>query len=141
MFSATSVIYLNQSVPPYAVSVTSISSLVTQFPMSKYAYCTLTPLSSSNHIKPCFRVTAHYNTYAGQLSRRSHLYRPGRHINENWRNVCRHYACPTLPLPDLPLFIDYRFVLTLCLDSMRSVKKFQFDKAASSVLPSCVSMM
>lgn len=31
------------------------------------------------------------------------------------------------------------FVLTLCADSMRSVRNFHFDKAAASVLTCCVS--
>lgn len=31
------------------------------------------------------------------------------------------------------------YVLTLCADSMRSVRNFHFSKAASSVLTSCVS--
>lgn len=35
VFAATSVLYLNQSVPPYAASLTSLSESVTQFPMSK----------------------------------------------------------------------------------------------------------
>ena len=37
VFAATSVLYLNQSVPPYAASLTSLSESVTQFPMSKSA--------------------------------------------------------------------------------------------------------
>ena len=35
VFAATSALYLNQSVPPYAASLTSLSESVTQFPMSK----------------------------------------------------------------------------------------------------------
>ena len=35
VFAATSVLYMNQSVPPYAASLTSLSESVTQFPMSK----------------------------------------------------------------------------------------------------------
>lgn len=31
------------------------------------------------------------------------------------------------------------YILTLCADSMRSVRSFHFSKAASSVLTSCVS--
>lgn len=33
------------------------------------------------------------------------------------------------------------YVLTLCADSMRSVRSFHFSKAASSVLTSCVSLL
>lgn len=32
------------------------------------------------------------------------------------------------------------YVLTLCADSMRSVRNFHFNKAAASVLTSCVSV-
>ena len=40
VFAATSVIYLNQSVPPYAASLSSLSTVATQFPMSKSIYLT-----------------------------------------------------------------------------------------------------
>lgn len=33
------------------------------------------------------------------------------------------------------------YVLTLCADSMRSVRNFHFDKAAASVLTCCVSFI
>lgn len=33
----------------------------------------------------------------------------------------------------------FRYVLTLVVDGMRSVRSFNFDKSASSVLTSCVS--
>lgn len=33
------------------------------------------------------------------------------------------------------------YVMTLCADSMRSVRSFHFSKAASSVLTSCVSIL
>lgn len=33
------------------------------------------------------------------------------------------------------------YVLTLCADSMRSIRNFHFSKAAASVLTSCVSFI
>lgn len=33
----------------------------------------------------------------------------------------------------------FRYVLTLVVDGMRSVRSFNFDKSAASVLTSCVS--
>lgn len=42
--AVNSLIYLNQSVPPYGVSLNSIASYTTNFPLSKYSniyFCTI----------------------------------------------------------------------------------------------------
>ncbi|XP_067935054.1 cleavage and polyadenylation specificity factor subunit 1-like [Watersipora subatra] len=95
VLAATSVIYLNQSVPPYAASVTSLSNNATVFPMKPQESIVLT-LDNAH----CCSISSDQvviSTKAGEI-----------------------------------------YVMTLCLDSMRAVKKFHFDKAASSVLPSCI---
>jgi hypothetical protein len=38
-------------------------------------------------------------------------------------------------------FVCLRYVLTLVVDGMRSVRSFNFDKSAASVLTSCVSFL
>lgn len=37
------------------------------------------------------------------------------------------------------IVLIFRYVLTLVVDGMRSVRSFNFDKSAASVLTSCVS--
>ena len=36
-------------------------------------------------------------------------------------------------------FLSFRYILTLITDGLRNIQSFHFDKAAGSVLASCVS--
>ncbi|XP_055705403.1 cleavage and polyadenylation specificity factor subunit 1 [Phlebotomus papatasi] len=93
--SVNAIIYLNQSVPPYGVSVNSIADHSTQFPL-----------------KPQDGVKITLDT--AQMT-----------FIENDKLV-------------MSLKNGELYVLTLCADSMRSVRSFHFSKAASSVLTSCI---
>lgn len=115
--SHNALIYLNQSVPPYGVSLNSIADHSTSFPLSESkTKCRL------------------------------------------WNLLTNFISSPAEPQSDVTIsldaaqvaFIDFDklvlslkggelYVLTLCADSMRSVRSFHFSKAASSVLTSCVS--
>jgi len=39
------------------------------------------------------------------------------------------------------IYIPYSYVLTLLIDSMKAVRSFNLDKAAASVLTTCVCLM
>lgn len=98
IFAVNSLIYLNQSIPPYGVSLNSISETSTNF-----------PLKSQDDIKislDCAQVSF---------------------------------------IADDKLVVSLKggelYVLSLFVDSMRSVRSFHFDKAASSVLTTCVSFL
>ncbi|XP_055694304.1 cleavage and polyadenylation specificity factor subunit 1 [Lutzomyia longipalpis] len=93
--SVNAIIYLNQSVPPYGVSVNSIADHSTQFPL-----------------KPQDGVKITLDT--AQMT-----------FIDNDKLV-------------MSLKNGELYVLTLCADSMRSVRSFHFSKAASSVLTSCI---
>ncbi|XP_052872855.1 cleavage and polyadenylation specificity factor subunit 1 [Anopheles cruzii] len=92
---ANSLIYLNQSVPPYGVSLNSSADHSTSFPL-----------------KP----------------------QDGVRISLDAAQVC---FIETEKLV-LSLKGGELYVLTLCADSMRSVRSFHFSKAAASVLTSCI---
>ncbi|XP_053680866.1 cleavage and polyadenylation specificity factor subunit 1 isoform X1 [Anopheles nili] len=90
-----SLIYLNQSVPPYGVSLNSSADHSTSFPL-----------------KP----------------------QDGVRISLDAAQVC--FIEPEKLV--LSLKGGELYVLTLCADSMRSVRNFHFNKAAASVLTSCI---
>ncbi|XP_063696234.1 cleavage and polyadenylation specificity factor subunit 1 [Culicoides brevitarsis] len=88
-------IYLNQSVPPYGVSLNSIADHSTAFPLK--------PQDGVKISLDCAQVE----------------------FIDNDKLV-------------LSLNNGELYVLTLCADSMRSVRSFHFSKAASSVLTCCI---
>ncbi|XP_035792501.1 cleavage and polyadenylation specificity factor subunit 1-like [Anopheles albimanus] len=90
-----SLIYLNQSVPPYGVSLNSSADHSTNFPL-----------------KP----------------------QDGVRISLDAAQVCFIESEKLV----LSLKGGELYVLTLCADSMRSVRSFHFSKAAASVLTSCI---
>ncbi|XP_055372472.1 cleavage and polyadenylation specificity factor subunit 1 [Condylostylus longicornis] len=95
VFAVNSLIYLNQSVPPYGVSLNSTADHSTSFPL-----------------KPQDGVKISLD--AAQIT-----------FIDSDKLV-------------LSLKTGELYVLTLCVDSMRSVRNFHFNKAASSVLTSCI---
>ncbi|KAF6036418.1 Cpsf160 [Bugula neritina] len=94
VFTVSSVIYLNQNVPPYAVSLLNAGDHVTNFPMK--AQESVAIMLDNSHVCLLSSNQAVISTKSGEI-----------------------------------------YVMTLCLDNTRAVRNFHFDKAASSVLPSC----
>ncbi|ESO86522.1 hypothetical protein LOTGIDRAFT_128853 [Lottia gigantea] len=95
LFANNSLLYLNQSVPPYAVSLNSIAETCSAFP--------LRPQEGVRMALDCSQAT--------MIS----------------------YDKLVLSLKGGELY-----VLTLVVDGMRTVRSFHFDKAASSVLTTCI---
>ena len=95
IFASNSLIYLNQSVPPFAVSVNGFNESCTAFPMEPQKGIKL----SLDASRSCF--------------------------------ISSDKLIVALKGGDL-------YVLTLFNDSSRSIKKFHFQKAASSVMSSCI---
>lgn len=95
IFSVNALVYLNQSIPPYGVSLNSIGDTSTSFPLK--------PQDDLKISLDCAQVSF---------------------------------------IADDKLVISLKggelYVLTLFADSMRSVRSFHFDKAASSVLTTCI---
>lgn len=92
-----SLIYLNQSVPPYGVSLNSSADHSTSFP--------LRPQDGIKITLDC----------------------------ANWAFIDTDKIALSLQNGEL-------YVLTLCADSMRSIRNFHFQKAASSVLTTCIAV-
>uniref|UniRef100_H2YEY3 Cleavage/polyadenylation specificity factor A subunit C-terminal domain-containing protein n=1 Tax=Ciona savignyi TaxID=51511 RepID=H2YEY3_CIOSA len=98
IFAVNSLLYLNQSVPPYGTSLNSTTENSTSFPLKpQESVCMRLDCSCAVFISPESMVISLSN---GDL-----------------------------------------YVLTLLVDSMRNVRNFHFDKAASSVLTSCLTVM
>lgn len=95
IFSVNALIYLNQSIPPYGVSLNSIAETCTNFPLK--------PQEELNVSLDCAQVGF---------------------------------------LEDDTLVLSLKggelYVLTLLADSMRYVRSFHFEKAAASVLTTCI---
>ncbi|XP_055589529.1 cleavage and polyadenylation specificity factor subunit 1 [Uranotaenia lowii] len=98
ILSANALIYLNQSVPPYGVSLNSTAD-----------HCTNFPLKPQDGVK----------------------------VSLDAAQVCFIEAEKMV----LSLKGGELYVLTLCADSMRSVRSFHFSKAAASVLTSCICVV
>ncbi|XP_052818827.1 cleavage and polyadenylation specificity factor subunit 1-like isoform X2 [Mya arenaria] len=97
VFATNSLLYLNQSVPPYGVSLNSIT-----------ATCSAFPLRTQENV----RITLD----------------------------CAQAAFISSDKIVLSLKGGELYVLTLCVDGMRSVRSFNFDKSAASVLTTCMCL-
>ncbi|EDV98226.1 GH22991 [Drosophila grimshawi] len=95
VMTVNAVIYLNQSVPPYGVSLNSSADNSTAFPL-----------------KPQDNVRISLD--------------------------CANFAFIDVDKLVISLRTGDLYVLTLCVDSMRTVRNFHFHKAAASVLTSCI---
>lgn len=98
VFAVNSLLYLNQSVPPFGVSLNSLTNGTTAF-----------PLRSQEEVK----ITLDCSQAAFITSDKMVISLKGGEI----------------------------YVLTLITDGMRSVRAFHFDKAAASVLTTCMMTM
>ncbi|XP_017069032.1 cleavage and polyadenylation specificity factor subunit 1 [Drosophila eugracilis] len=98
VMTVNAIIYLNQSVPPYGVSLNSSADNSTAFPL-----------------KP----------------------QDGVRISLD----CANFAFIDVDKLVLSLRTGDLYVLTLCVDSMRTVRNFHFHKAAASVLTSCICVL
>ncbi|KAI8038594.1 hypothetical protein M5D96_008502 [Drosophila gunungcola] len=98
VMTVNAVIYLNQSVPPYGVSLNSSADNSTAFPL-----------------KP----------------------QDGVRISLD----CANFAFIDVDKLVISLRTGELYVLTLCVDSMRTVRNFHFHKAAASVLTSCICVL
>lgn len=95
VFAVNSLLYLNQSVPPYGVSLNSVAATCTAFPL---------------RIQEGVRIMLDCSQAA-------------------------FISCDKLVLS---LKGGELYVLTLMVDGMRSVRSFNFDKSAASVLTTCM---
>uniref|UniRef100_A0A8C3XL80 Cleavage and polyadenylation specificity factor subunit 1 n=1 Tax=Chelydra serpentina TaxID=8475 RepID=A0A8C3XL80_CHESE len=98
IFAVNSLLYLNQSVPPYGVSLNSLTTGTTVFPL---------------RIQDGVKVTLD----------------------------CAQAAFISYDKMVISLKGGEIYVLTLITDGMRSVRSFHFDKAAASVLTTCMITM
>lgn len=118
IMAINSVIYLNQSVPPYGVSLNSIADHSTSFPLSEFLF--------SNQRQEITQITFFFKFSEPQ---------DGIKISLDCAQI-EFIAADRLVLS---LRGGELYVLTLCADSLRCVRSFHFNKAASSVLTCCVS--
>ncbi|XP_053401547.1 cleavage and polyadenylation specificity factor subunit 1-like [Mercenaria mercenaria] len=97
VFAVNSLLYLNQSVPPYGVSLNSIAATCSAFPL---------------RVQEGVRITLD----------------------------CSQAAFISYDKLVLSLKGGELYVLTLMVDGMRSVRSFNFDKSAASVLTTCMCL-
>lgn len=119
VFSQNCLIYLNQSIPPYATGLNSMATKATNFPMSKLIIFTLNYLV-------CWGTHLFLSVFTGTQE-----------------GVVLTLDCAQADFLShdrviLSLKGGQLYVLTLLCDAMRSVRGFHLDKAASSVLTCCV---
>ncbi|XP_043925808.1 cleavage and polyadenylation specificity factor subunit 1 [Protopterus annectens] len=98
IFAVNSLVYLNQSVPPYGVSLNSMTNGTTSFPL---------------RVQEGVKFTLD----------------------------CAQAAVISYDKMVISLKGGEIYVLTLVTDGMRSVRAFHFDKAAASVLTTCMTIM
>lgn len=98
IFAVNSLVYLNQSVPPYGVSLNSMTNGTTAFPL---------------RVQESVKFTLD----------------------------CAQAAVISYDKMVISLKGGEIYVLTLVTDGMRSVRAFHFDKAAASVLTTCMTIM
>lgn len=56
-------------------------------------------------------------------------------------NSVKHYSTITFITFVIITVFFFRYILTLITDGLRNIQSFHFDKAAGSVLASCVSLL
>lgn len=160
MFAVNSLLYLNQSVPPYGVSLNSQTNGTTAFPLRKpyhlethtcacisdiWAKHTLWWSSSLVNVFWFSRCSGWSEDHTGLFPVWLYCLWQDGHLFERRRNVSHcayhkyvHEQWWQIMVPNWVL-LCCSYVLTLITDGMRSVRAFHFDKAAASVLTTCVS--
>lgn len=123
IMTINALIYLNQSVPPYGVSLNSTADHSTVFPLSMFWFV----FKSINFF---WNLTLLIFDFISEEPQ------DGVKISLDSAQVAFIDADKLV----LSLKNGELYVLTLCADSMRSVRSFHFSKAAASVLTSCVSL-
>lgn len=151
MFAVNSLLYLNQSVPPYGVSLNSQTNGTTAFPLRKHSHPPISAnLTRSGNVTLVIRgFVLSFLRDAGRsedhprlLPVRLHRLRQNGHLAERRGNVSRSddgRAGESERFRTHAHSLSCSYVLTLITDGMRSVRAFHFDKAAASVLTTCVS--
>lgn len=158
VFAVNSLLYLNQSVPPYGVALNSLTSGTTAFPLRECASgraggggrwgrggCWVPdtpPPPQQAPRRACGSLLTVPRRPSSPTTRWSSPSRAER-CESPFREPCTpSVVVPPAPAPGaLPssASLSHSYVLTLITDGMRSVRAFHFDKAAASVLTSSVS--
>lgn len=137
IISVNSLIYLNQSIPPYGVSLNILAETSTNFPLSEYLVYIF--------VLFYFIIFSHVYIFAKIIYELSVLLfidiyliyvepQEGVKISLEGAQVAFISADRLV----MSLKSGELYVLSLFADSMRAVRGFHFDKAAASVLTSCV---
>ena len=116
ILATNSILYLNQSVPPYGVAVNSIADMSTNFLLSKNYKI----MKKFGQIKLCPITET----------------QPSLNISFDSAQACFIGNDKLV----VSLHGGELFVVSLLADSMRSVRSFHFERAAASVLTTCVCL-